>query len=105
MFDDPKKELQQLEEQLLALEPDEDFERFYEDIYSEFGEEPADENGPMQDLKLETPRRPQSNAYSDSTRYAAPVKKDNSIRNLTILACVETLGIVAVVLWWVLRLL
>ena len=37
MFDDPKKELEQLEEQLLALEQDEDFERFYEEIYNEFG--------------------------------------------------------------------
>ena len=105
MFDDPKKELQQLEEQLLALEQDEDFERFYEDIYSEFGEEPVGKETRMQDLKPEPPKRPRSNTYSDSTRYAAPVKKDNTIRNLTILACVETLGIVAVVLWWVMRLL
>ena len=105
MFDDPKKELQELEEQLLALEPDEDFERFYEDIYSEFGEEPMEDNARMQDLKVEPPKRPHSNTYSDSKRYAAPVKKDNSIRNLTIIACLETAAIVGIVLWWVLRLM
>lgn len=105
MFDDPKKELQQLEEQLLALEPDEDFERFYEEIYGEFGEDAPEESTQMQNLLVEKPNRAHANTYTDATRYAAPVKKDNSIRNLTILACVETAGIVAVVLWWVLRLM
>lgn len=44
-------------------------------------------------------------AYPDSTRYAAPVRKQNSIKGLVITACAECVGIVAVVLWWVLRIL
>ena len=127
MFDDPKKELKRLEEQLLAAEmSDDDFERFYEEIYDEFGEkEPAaQEDDYLKDLLEDVPVRnysnnygktPQASAakkpqasrdtYTDSSRYAAPVKKDRSIRTLTIIACLETLGIVGVVLWWVLRIL
>ena len=35
MFDDPQKELKRLEEQLLQLEnKDDEFERFYQDIFA-----------------------------------------------------------------------
>ena len=50
MFDDPKKELKRLEDELLAAEmTDEEFEDFYSEVYEEFGakkpirwEEPED---------------------------------------------------------------
>lgn len=105
MFDDPKKELQELEDQLLALEPDEDFERFYEDIFQEFGTEPTEEQTHMKNLLDEFPIQKQTGTYVDNSRFAEPVKKDNSIRNLTIVACLETLGIIGIVLWWLLRLM
>ena len=35
----------------------------------------------------------------------APVKKEKGIRGLVILICFELLGIAAVALWWLLRLL
>ena len=119
MFDDPKKELQWMEEQLLAeKDDDDDFELFYKEILDEFGEkEPAAaEDTYLKDLLDDVPvhstsgsygQKPQNtrNTYADSTRYAAPVKKDKSIRTLTVIACLETLGIVGVVIWWLLRIL
>ena len=47
MFDNPQKELKQLEEQLLKNEMDDDaFERFYREIYEEFGTDREQEAPP-----------------------------------------------------------
>ena len=109
MFDDPKKELVRLEELLLEEEKDEDFERFYSDIFAEFGadsEEDAEEpQQPSESRNAAARPAPRKNTYSDTTRSVPAVKKDHSIRNLGILAILETAGIVALVLWWILRIL
>ena len=103
MFDDPQKELKRLEEELLKDEKtDDEFERFYQEIYEEFGpleEEQIPEAAPGRAVasRLDT--------YADTPRAVAPKKKDKSIRNLAIVVCLECLGIAAVVLWWVLRIL
>jgi len=141
MFDDPKKELKRLEDQLLAAEmTDEEFEEFYSEVFEEFGEQkpqqrnmpeylPADQpqqilrnyaNGygtknvtgrpqapdPVQgNNRSAVPQAPAGNTYTDKVRPAPPVKKDKSIQRLVIAAVLLSLGIVAVVLWWVIRLL
>ena len=99
MFDDPQKELKRLEEQLLQNDMDDDeFERFYQDVFEEFGADEAQEQ-PRAVAKAKT------STYADAPRAVAPKKKDKSIRNLAIVIFLECMGIAAVVLWWVLRIL
>ena len=130
MFDDPKKQLKDLEDQLLAAEmTDEEFERFYGDIYEEFGRHKQDDWQEQEDLLADQPARivrnyangygktadrsaPKSqpkpnprNAYADNGRSVPPQNKETGIKGLVITACLLSLGIVAVVLWWILRIL
>ena len=60
MFDDPQKELKRLEEELLKLtEKDEKFERFYQEIFDEYG--PTEEKAaaaPAPKLRAPTRMRP-----------------------------------------------
>ena len=109
MIDDPKQELQNLQEQLHALEQkDEEFEDFYAGILEEFGKKTPNEEDYLKDLLTDKPKnsRPvHTNTYADQQKKTPPVKKDHSIRNLTILIVIELLGIGGVVAWWLLRLL
>lgn len=108
---EPNKELRELEEQLHALEhKDDEFESFYAGILAEFGEKTPNEEEYLKGLMADKPRnsRPahvNTNTYADKQRKAAPVKKDHSIRNLSILIVLELLGIGGVIAWWLLRLL
>ena len=99
MFDDPQKELKQLEEQLLENEMEEDaFEQFYHEIFEEFG--PGNEEDP----RAVAPKS-KTGAYKDTPRAVAPKKKKKGVRGLVLLICVELLGIACVALWWLQRLL
>lgn len=104
MFDNPSEELKKLEAQLLAIEePDDDFEAFYSDVLREFGPE----NKKPQVHKSSSSRRnvPQKNTYSDQPRRPAPAKKQKGVKGLVITLCLECLGIVGIILWWILRFL
>lgn len=129
MFDDPKKELQRLEDELLKAEMnDEEFERFYSDLYEEFGPKEEDllagspakkvrnyANGYGQTNQPKQPgavrqsgngQKPASRpTYSDSHRSAAPAKKEKGIKGLVITACCLSLAIVAIVIYWIIFLL
>ena len=92
---------------------DEQFEKFYSQILTEFG--PQSQN---EDLLKDVPQRnstkqnsagePKSgksaaqNTYADASGHKS--KKENN-RPLIIAICLESLGIVGVILWWVLRIL
>ena len=107
MFDDPQKELKRLEEELLKKEADDDFERFYQDIYEEFGpveeeEEPVRNHANHYGNAVP---KAKTSTYADTPRAVAPPKKDKGVRGLMITICLECVGIAAVVLWWVLRIL
>ena len=162
MFDNPNEELKRLEEQLLkAEETDAEFDRFYDEVYDEYGIQDVDFDD-VEDLLADTPvevvrnyangygdedetpvwsepvrqeaphqydapqrpvqqrpvqrpaqqrpvqQRPQNPnrpVHDDGSRYAAPVKKEKGVRGLVITACIECAGIVALVLWWVMRIL
>ena len=119
MFDDPKKDLKWLENQLLAEDavPDADA-----------GDGISEEEDWLED-ELKEARALMDNDYShrESVLYdqeeeegddglavysdlpPAPegkkTKKEKGIGGLVFLACLETLGIIAVLLWWVLWLL
>ena len=98
MFDDPQKELKKLEEQLLTLETkDEEFERFYREIYEEFG--PATQEKPAA-----APVKKKQSTYADAPRAVAP-KKKKSIKGLVITVCLESVGIIALAMYWIMRLL
>lgn len=122
MFDDPNKE-QMLNKHMT----DEEFERFYDEIFDEFGPKDRQEehrkeaparnvrnyaNGYGSQPRQSAPRRYQTggpaayggNLDEEQPRAAAPAK-EKGIRGLVILACAECLGIVGVVLWWMLRIL
>ena len=111
MFDNPKKELERLQQQLLAAEMDtpeeevtEDFDDLYDEIYDEFGPEEFDE--------------PDLNFYSraagfdaeleeyemDEDRYVAPPRK-RGFRGLVVFALVQAFVVIALAFWWLGRLL
>ena len=101
MFDDPQKELMRLEEQLLQLEnKDDEFERFYQDIFAEFGT-PEEQKKPAP--APAAPVRKQS-AYADAPRAVAP-KKKKGVKGLVITVCVELIAIGGIVAYWLMRLL
>ena len=122
-MDDPKMQTRRTQRRPQTVQmSDEEFERFYADIYREFG--PAQQNvdeGLTRDIPVrgggtyaaENPR-PASpangrtaprNTYADNTRSVTPAKKSGGIRGLVIAVCLECLGIVGVVLWWLLMIL
>lgn len=122
-MDDPKtqKRPAQRRPQTVTMS-DEEFERFYADIYREFGPEnqnrdedltrdiPVRGGGtypsePPRPVRAETERTAPRNTYADTARTAPPAKKGGGIRGLVIAVCLECLGIVGVVLWWLLMIL
>lgn len=170
MFDNPDQELKRLEDQLLKAEmTDEEFERFYDDIFEEFADpalkaqhnedllegspvgnvrnyangygtqnrpaqnrpvqqrpaqqrpvqqrpvqqrpaqaRPVQQQRPAQSRPVQqrpAPAAQSANQPRATRSYAAPVQRDNTIKALTITACVECAGIVGVVLWWLIRIL
>ena len=103
MFDDPQKELKRLEEQLLKLEEkDDEFERFYQDIFAEFGAAEEDTQPvPAAPVKKQS-------AYADTPRAVAPKKKKKKkkgVKGLVITVCLELLAIGGIVVYWLMRLL
>jgi len=100
MFDDPQKELKRLEEELLQQEQkDEEFERFYHDIFEEFGA--AEEEQPRA-VAPETPKK--KSAYADTPRAVAPAKKKRNT-GLVITLCLEIVGILGVAGYWLVKFL
>lgn len=125
MFDDPKKELRRLEQELLAAEYEEEPESQEEAYASGFAFE---EDDWLQEAKAligeeeDIPIRNHANGYGTRPRnYAvdfdrtvyddeemdedkavfADEPKSKGIGGLVLLALLEVLGIVAIVLWWV----
>ncbi len=102
MFDDPKKELAKLEAQLLKEE--EWFDRELEQAKALIGDEPAPRKKAAQKPAQTAPKQPaKKTAAKQPKEDPAPKKKSN--KGLVILACLETLGIVGVVAYWLLFLL
>ena len=101
MFDDPKKELQRLEEELLKHDQkDDEFEQFYQDIFREFGE-PEEERAVAPEEKKSAPR---NMTYTDTPRAvaAAPTKSN---KGLVILLLIEIAGILGVAGYWLMKFL
>ena len=132
MFDDPKKELNRLQRQLLAEEEPEQEADFYEEYLDEedwldqeiaeakamVGYEEEEEppvrnfangygrNVPHQPARYEnTPSRPAYRGHVNTYEEEIPEEPEENLRGLVILAWLLTLGIVAVAAYWVVLLL
>ena len=104
MIDEPNKELD------TPVMDDEDFELFYSKICDEFGDKPQSQEEYLKEMlsgedEAAGAEAPEEQAGTAEKKQAAPVKKDHSIRNLTVLIVLEVLGILGVAAWWILRLL
>ena len=114
MFDNPKKELEWLEQQLLAAELDdeedeeemdgEEFDRLYDDIYDEFGrEEPYEMDDELRSM-LSRSAGYEEEYEMDADRYV-PAPKKKGFRALVAFALGLPLVIIALVLWYLGRFL
>ena len=102
MFDDPKKELQRLEDELLKHDQvDDEFEKFYQDIFREFGE--PEEPRAVAPAAKHTDA-PRNMTYADTPRAVAPAKKKSN-KGLVILLCIEIAGILGVAGYWLAKFL
>lgn len=98
MFDDPNKELKQLEERLLAEEADQAdwFEKELKEAKALIGETPR-KSAPVQN--------PQNQNISNNGKKNEKKAKKKGIKGLVILAILETLGIVGLVVYWLMFLI
>ena len=103
MFDDPKKELERLAEELLKFEQkDDEFERFYKDIFNEFGG--AEEPRAVAPKAKNPANAPRNMTYADTPRaVAAEPKKSN--KGLLILLLIEIAGILGIAGYWLMKFL
>lgn len=105
MFDDPKKELEQLEKQLIRAElPEEaenvdDFEELYDMLREKLSPEESD------DIYYDDPDAPVLSDEDFYRDYAVRPPEKENLTGLVVTACLLSLGIVAVVLWWLVKLL
>ena len=100
MFDDPKKELKKLEDELLKQEtPEEDFESFYKDILEEFGTDVEATDVPAE--SRQPAKKAKSSTYADTPRAVAPKKK--SLKGLVAIVALESIGIVALIAYWIVQ--
>ena len=121
MFDDPKRKLQELEDQLLAaedttLEQEDEFQKIYAEVLAEFGPGDAQEQEP--------PIRNFANGYGRNVQPVTPVApppmpepepileeeeptptKRERIGGLVFLAVIECLIFAGLAAWWILRLM
>ena len=121
MFDDPKKELQKLEDQLLAAEinhqtadlNDEEFEELYDKILEEFGPREENNGAPVSEPPIRNfandygkaaPARPlpDGDEILSDDEPAAPKK---GVKGLVFLAVLEILAIAAVAAYWLMGML
>ena len=121
MFDNPKKELERLQEQLLAAEarPEEDFEDLPEELYEEFEEDEVYDEELESILSGKAPRlRHDQDANRDVSRRAAgfdaedyemdanryvPAPAKKNIGCLAAFGIVQAIAVIALVAWMLLR--
>lgn len=148
MFDDPRKELKRLQDELLAAEEedaveddlsdiadlleeytaeDEDYEACFEENYEDEYDQPQYRNyangygakvrnyangygqgtarSAPRSVPEEQPLDEDSVLYRDDYLESRKKPKEKGVRGLVILACLETLGILAVLVRWILWLI
>ena len=121
MFDDPKKDLKWLEEQLLAVDAPQEEDLGLEDWLDEedsleaelrearalMGDGPGhhcSQTDVFTFLEEDAQEEDAPAVYADAPREERK-KKEKGVGGLVFLACLETLGILAVLAWWAIWLL
>ena len=119
MFDDPKKELEQLEEKLLAAEDDDWLDKQLSEAKALIGDAPrkkrpangnayrnyANSYGKEAPKTQAAPKKKEPQVYADEYEEEEEVPKEKGVRGLIILAVAETLGIVGIIAYWLIHLL
>ena len=121
MFDDPKKELQKLEDQLLAAEinhktaelNNEEFEELYGKILEEFGPQESSDGAPVSEPPIRNFANGYGNAASDRPLPSGdeilpdeePAAPKKGVKGLVFLVTLEVLAIAALAAYWVMELL
>ena len=83
---------------------DEEFEAFYSEIFAEFGStEDKKKASPARQTGAPRYQGGTAPAYGGSMDTPVKQKKQKSLNGLILCMCLECLGIVGVVLWWLLR--
>ena len=107
MFDNPKKDLKRLEQQLLAeetrqedLTPEE--EDYLEEARSLLGDAPSRPAGQTDLFQFLEEDAREEFRQEPSVRRSKKNRKEKGVGGLVFLACLETLGIVALLIWWIL---
>ena len=110
MFDDPKKELEKLEKQL--LEDEEWFARELDSAKRMIGQMPERNNRPSAPRTPQAPKpapkaqpTPKAQSRQKVTQKKKSKTRKKSNKGLLILAALETLGILGLAAYWVLVLL
>lgn len=109
VFDDPKKELEKLQQQL--LEDEAWFEQELDSALRMIGEDVPKKNPTAAQVGVPVRKNPTQAAAKTAARTnprPAPVQevpREKGIRDLVVLAVLETLGIVGVVAYWLLVIL
>ena len=113
MFDDPKKELRALENQLLAAEepkqqpipdPEDEFQSIYAEVLAEFGPDGAEDEPPIRNFANgygKNIHRPVQKPV-ETFESEPPAPREHS-GFLTFLFCLECLAIAGVALFWLVK--
>ncbi len=105
MFDDPRKELKRLQDQLLE-EEDDDLGDMLADAHRLLGdEEEEDEPSPVRPAPGRTRNRDRSDTdLEDYSRRVHDGPKKKGVAGLVFLLCLELMGIAALAAYWLLEL-
>lgn len=116
MFDDPKKELERMEKKLLAAEDDDWLEKQLAEARMLIGDDVAAPKKRKHSSEGDiyrnyangygagTPKR-EKVLYADEYEEEEDYPQEKGVRGLILLACLETLGIVAILAYWLVHLL
>ncbi len=108
MFDDPKRELKRLEEQLLKEEDTEWLDRELAQAYELLGEDTDmdatrvfRETPPVRNFANGYAPAPEINNYADVAQPEPVQSVNRNVGGLLLLAAVETVAIAAILAYWV----
>ena len=109
MFDDPRRELQRLEKELLAEEEDAWLDEQLQEAHALLGDAPE----PEVPRRSAMPVRNFANGYGrdvpvfeeEEEEYDVPQPRERGLGALVLLAALETLGILSIIAYWMIMIL
>ena len=113
MFDDPRNELRELEDRLLAAEApretpmldEQEFEALYDEILEEYGHQDDAPQPPIRNFANGYGRQAPQEIPRPQTEPLTPESQPRGNGGLVLTLCLEIAAIAAVVIFWILSLL